>query len=80
MATTEHPELWLCTECALAVNDDFTGLDAYLSPREAHMRAQVIREAFARLGPGLTPACFDNRSRKRGLVSGNTCHSPHCVI
>lgn len=47
-------DLWLCSDCLFAaVNDDYTGLDYYYSPKDAEKKEQEIREGLVRLGPNL---------------------------
>jgi hypothetical protein len=44
-------DLWFCEDCTqAAVNDDYSGLDYYLSEKAAARRMKEIQEALAYLG------------------------------
>lgn len=49
-----NDNLWLCDECTVAaVNDDYTGIDYYLSGKEADDRVKEITKGLKSLGVGL---------------------------
>ena len=51
--------LWLCSDCCVAaVNDDYSGLDYYLSEAAATRRMDLIQRELAKL-PGLVPDFSD---------------------
>jgi hypothetical protein len=58
-------DIWLCDECCIAsVNDDYSGLDYYLSEAQAGHRMKVIKACLANL-PGLVPDDADDEMECR---------------
>ena len=58
----ERDDLWLCDDCTLyAVNDDLSGIDYYLSGKEAEKRRKEVTKGVHALGKHLVPD-FDSET------------------
>lgn len=58
----DQRDLWLCDDCLFyAVNDDLSGIDYYLSGKEAEKRAAEVKKGVHSLGRNLVPD-FDSET------------------
>jgi hypothetical protein len=68
-------EKWLCEDCTqAAVNDDFTGIDYYLSKGFAELRIKEIEDGLECFGRGLY---IGDGEREHSIDRCDCCHNPN---
>jgi hypothetical protein len=77
MATVIIRNVWLCDECTIAAcNDDYSGIDYYLSGEAAERRVKEIGDGLARLGPISLNSDENEGTREESSAPCDCCRSP----